>query len=90
MIRHSFLSHVDHKGRGLGERVRRVAPNHPFKLLGENLAVGFKLNGLCSRWMKSDPHRRVMLDPRFIRVGAGFAHGGRLHRSYALIFGRVR
>ena len=78
MIRRDYFSH-NTKGRGESacERIKRYG--YPYSLCGENIAFGSGSYGepgsIMDRWMKSDGHRRNILNGRFREVGIG-AHTG--------------
>ena len=65
------------------ERVRRYAD---FKRIGEALAMTARCSArrFVSMWMRSAPHRAVVLSRRFARVGIG-RRVGRLGGSYACL-----
>ena len=74
MIRRDYFSH-NTKGRGESacERIKRYG--YPYSLCGENIASGSGSYGepdsIMDRWMKSDGHRRNILNGRFREVGIG-------------------
>jgi len=74
MIRHDYFSH-NTKGRGESacERIKRYG--YPYSLCGENIAYGSGLYGepdnIMDPWMKSDGHRRNILNGKFREVGIG-------------------
>lgn len=74
MIRRDYFSH-NTKGRNEDacERVRRY--DYRFRLCGENIAYGSGSYGepesTMRRWMKSDGHRRNILNGKFLEVGIG-------------------
>jgi uncharacterized protein YkwD len=49
------------------------------RTLGENIAYasepGFNASVVLQMWMTSPPHRSVLLDPSFRRIGVGVAGG---------------
>jgi uncharacterized protein YkwD len=49
------------------------------RMLGENIAYatepGFNASVVLQMWMTSPPHRSVLLDPSFRRIGVGVAGG---------------
>jgi uncharacterized protein YkwD len=56
---------------------------------GENLAYGFgalgSVRSMMSAWLESDPHRTILLNPAFDRIGVS-AVRGRLNRGKAVIW----
>ena len=74
MIRRDYFSH-NTKGRNESacERIKRYG--YPYRLCGENIAYGSGRYGqpgsIMDRWMKSDGHRRNILNGRFREVGIG-------------------
>jgi uncharacterized protein YkwD len=69
---------LDHDaGTPFAERLASAAPSAD--VVGENLAWGAGGHALPSsvvaRWLASPPHRTVMLDCRFSRLGVGIAAG---------------
>lgn len=74
MIRRDYFSH-DTKGRNQSacERVRSYG--YRYRLCGENIAYGSGRYGepgsIMRRWMKSDGHRRNILNGKFREVGIG-------------------
>jgi uncharacterized protein YkwD len=76
---------------GHGEAVTRIAQylTAP-RLIGEDLAWGTGLygtpEGTLAMWLASPPHRDVLMDPRFRRIGIGGAHGQFLGNANARIY----
>lgn len=73
MLAGDYFAHVSRDGGSFDRRVRRFASH---RTLGETLAVvprcGRASAGTVVRmWMGSAPHRAILLDPRFRRVGVG-------------------
>ena len=74
MLARSFYGHEDPDGRGPLQRA--IASGYRPLAVGENIARGeFSLAEVMDGWMKSEPHRRDLLDPNFTDVGFGFARG---------------
>lgn len=86
-VRFDFFSHVDHLGRGPGERVR-LFDARPWGI-GENLVYNASSSSqACRLWMGSAGHRGNVLDPAYTHMGAGFASGRRgLPTHYVQVFG---
>ena len=74
MLRHDSFSH-DGDGTTFAQRIHaRVR----FRKVGENLALmprGTGAGRIVSAWMHSPPHRAVLLDPAYHRVGVAGATG---------------
>jgi uncharacterized protein YkwD len=83
--------------RDVFEHGARISAPWRFRLLGENLALlpghGAWPRRVVRMWMRSPAHRRVLLDPRMRKLGAGRATG-RFRGSPATIWvlhvGRLR
>lgn len=91
MARHSYVGHVDTKGRSFARRSR--AFGYPFSQKGENLAAGSSRAASTLRLFKrSAPHRQNMLTPRFKVIGIARAFRPRsAHRWYwATTFGATK
>jgi len=74
MLRHDSFSH-DGDGTTFAQRIH--ARVHYLKV-GENLALmprGTGARAIVRAWMHSPPHRAVMLDPAYHRVGVAGANG---------------
>jgi uncharacterized protein YkwD len=72
----------------------RIRASSSFSLLGENLAWHPgrrpRVSGTVRRWMRSAPHRALILHPGFRWLGAGIARGrlyGRRATAWVLHFG---
>ena len=97
MVEHSYFSHVSPEGGTLSERLRAVGYiNDPVRWrVGETLAWGRGRSStpvsIVAAWMRSPPHRRVVLGP-YLEVGVGIARGtpfGGRGVTYAADFGRL-
>lgn len=70
MLRNDFFDHTSSDGTPFDRRVRRYASA---RSLGETLAaIGRRRGGaalVVRMWMESPPHRAVLLDPGFRRIG---------------------
>jgi uncharacterized protein YkwD len=75
MIQGQFFSHVNPiTGEGPGERA--IKGGYLFRLLGENLAVGFNTAEIVmSEWMDSPDHRANILNPTWKEMGVGIRIG---------------
>jgi len=75
MLSRNFIGHASSDGTSMGQRVRRYTGAH---WIGETIAV-VSGHGTARRavrlWMHSPPHRAVILDGGFRRIGLGVASG---------------
>ena len=74
MLRHDSFSH-DGDGTTFAQRIH--ARVH-YRKVGENLALmprGTGARAVVRAWMHSPPHRAVLLDPAYHRVGVAGANG---------------
>ena len=61
----------------LASRINRTGMD--WRIIGENVGVGSSIGAVHDAFMKSDPHRRNILDRRFRKIGVGvFGSGGRV------------
>ena len=85
MVRRSFFAHVSPTGSTLAERARRAG--YPGSTLGEDIGWGTGELGtpdaIVDAWMKSPPHRAIILHPRFREIGVGVTLGTPADRSAA-------
>ena len=72
MLSRDFFDHASSDGTGFDTRVRRYAQA---SVLGETLAMISRRSGgagtIVRMWLNSPPHRAILLDPRFVKVGIG-------------------
>jgi uncharacterized protein YkwD len=72
MVRRGYFDHGP-----FAQRLRRFGVRA--RALGENIAYatepGFSARAVVQMWLASPPHRSVMLDPSFSRIGVGVAGG---------------
>lgn len=66
MAHEGHLSHTDN----LAELVRSQGGT----VFGENVARGRGLRGILDAWLRHAETHRIVLDPRFARVGLGVVH----------------
>lgn len=82
MVNRRSFSHGNFKGR-----IRRSAwaRRRPAWTAGEALAWGIGRRGtpaeIVAAWMRSPPHRVIVLDPRYRVVGVGHVKGIPVHRA---------
>jgi uncharacterized protein YkwD len=79
MGRRNYFSHVTQTtALTFVQRIQRQRPG-PTRWLGETIGWGSGAlgtpHGIVSAWMRSAPHRRTILDPRFHRIGLGAWRG---------------
>jgi uncharacterized protein YkwD len=74
--------------------LNRIRASSSFSILGENLAWHPgrrpRVSGTVRRWLRSPPHRALILHPAFHWLGAGIARGrlnGRRATTWVLHFG---
>jgi uncharacterized protein YkwD len=76
MVRRGLLSHVSSDGTDMFDRVRR---HFPARRAGETVAAVHGRRGLAGTvvrlWLASPPHRAVVLDASFRRLGVGGRRG---------------
>jgi uncharacterized protein YkwD len=96
MVAHGYFEHTSPRGDSLRARVERTGwtRRHDGWRLGETLAWGTGSLGtpqaVVDAWLKSPPHRRVVLDRRLRVAGIGVAAGTPGHGpglTYTVDFG---
>ena len=84
MLRHDSFSH-DGDGTTFAQRIR--ARVH-YRKVGETLALMPRHTGarrIVTAWLHSPPHRAVLLDPAYHRIGVAGANGNMGHgRAYVV------
>lgn len=99
MVRRRYFSHASPGGRRVTDRVRATGylRGARYWTVGEVLAWLVRPRptpvAVVDAWMRSNPHREVLLHPAFRHVGAAFARGNPLLRggagaTFAAVFGR--
>ncbi len=76
MARANFFDHPSSDGTPFGVRLRRYVGS---RFVGETLAAlsgGGIAARVVSMWMNSPPHRAILLEGRFRRIGVARHHGG--------------
>jgi uncharacterized protein YkwD len=94
MVRRRYFSHTTPEGVTFDERLRSYLAGFTWSV-GETLAWGTGSRAApaanAQAWLKSPPHRRVLLNPRHRDVGIGVATGvpasDRAGATYAVEFG---
>ena len=75
MVRSGFFAHESADGSPFDRRIRRFYRS--FRSAGENIAFGcpdLSADAAMALWMKSPPHRRNILDPRWREIGIAATH----------------
>jgi uncharacterized protein YkwD len=77
MVSRGFFDHVSPDGGTLSDRARRAG--YHGRTLGEDIGWGtYDLgtpSAIVAAWMKSPPHRAIILNRRFREIGVGVALG---------------
>ena len=86
MVRQRFFDHVSPSGSTLGQRAR--AAGYDGDSLGETLGWGSgelaTPAAIVQGWMDSPPHRAILLDGGFRKIGLGIASGSPVGLSGAV------
>ncbi len=76
MLDADVFSHESPNGEAFDRRIRRF---HVARQLGETIAWGSGSYGtpagIVGMWLESPPHRAILLDRSFARIGVGRARG---------------
>jgi hypothetical protein len=81
MVGRHYFAHVSPEGRDLTNRVQKVGYLRGARDwdIGENIAWGSGAasapKAIVEAWMRSPPHRAVILNPSYTEGGAGIVHG---------------
>jgi uncharacterized protein YkwD len=71
MALRDFFSHNNPDGRTAGDRAREAG--YPFSFVGENLYAGLPTpEQVVAGWMKSEGHRRNILNRDYKEIGVGY------------------
>ncbi|GAA0596111.1 CAP domain-containing protein [Kribbella sandramycini] len=74
MVRRHYLDHTNPDGQDPGDRMR--AAGYSGSSWGENIAAGYpSAQKVVSAWMKSEGHRKNILNCRFTVIGIGYDDG---------------
>ena len=98
MVAHHYFAHESRTGARPSRRVARTGwmRGRRHWKVGENLAWGTlgraRPAAIVAAWLRSPPHRRIMLDPAYRVVGVGVARGNPIDdaargRTYTADFG---
>jgi uncharacterized protein YkwD len=98
MVLRRYFAHESPDGARFSARIAATGwmPRHRRWYVGETLAWGWGTSAapsmIVAAWLRSPSHRRVILDPRYRRVGIGIVRGtpvagGRAGLTYTADFG---
>ncbi|MDX2967592.1 CAP domain-containing protein [Kribbella solani] len=74
MVRRHYMDHKNPDGEGPGDRM--AAAGYRGSGWGENIAAGYdSAQKVVTAWMKSDGHRKNILNCRFTSIGVGYDPG---------------
>ncbi len=99
MVRRRYFAHVSPEGRSVAQRVKRTGYLRGARrwAVGEDIGWGTgtsaSAQGIVTAWMKSPPHRAVILNGRYRELGLGVAGGipsGGAGATFVLDAGVVR
>lgn len=85
MVRRNYFDHYT-KGSRKSPAERAKSAGYNYRYLGENIGHGLGPDAMFSAWMKSDDHRRNILNGKFHEIGIGAAGKGN-HTTYTVDFG---
>ena len=83
LLRTGRFSHIALDGSTVVQRLARVARGPVGEVIAWNSRRSSK--AVVNQWLRSPPHRAVLLDWRFRRIGVGAARGQRGPRSGVLV-----
>jgi uncharacterized protein YkwD len=74
MAFNNFFNHTGSDGSSPGQRIS--LQGYPWMTCGENIAVGFPtVSSLIEAWLESERHCRILMEPSFTEIGAGYSIG---------------
>ncbi|WP_433166152.1 CAP domain-containing protein [Kribbella sp. CA-247076] len=74
MVRRHYMDHTNPDGQGPGDRM--AAAGYRGSGWGENIAAGYdSAQKVVAAWMKSEGHRKNILNCRFTSIGVGYDPG---------------
>lgn len=74
MVERDYFNH-NTKGSGLTPAQRAKRAGYNYRYFGENIGYGDNPGGVFDMWMKSDDHRKNILNEKFREVGVGAKTG---------------
>jgi uncharacterized protein YkwD len=89
MATYRKMSHVIPESRfpTLTHRAQHVS--YPYKLIAENIALGYRdAESVVEGWMKSPGHRRNILDPQVSELGTGVVSSASGGLYFCQVFGK--
>ncbi|MFZ0242215.1 MAG: CAP domain-containing protein [Desulfobacterales bacterium] len=89
MAEHNYFDHTGRDGRDFNERI--AAAGYEYRVSGENIAAGQRTPAeVVDNWMKSERHRKNILNPDFCDIGVGYAEApeSKLQYYWTQDFGR--
>lgn len=86
MARHQKMQHTTAAGTRFVSRMKKVGYS---RAAGENIASGYDtIEKTMDAWMRSPPHRKILLEKRFGKFGIAVARDSKTGRPYwALVMG---
>jgi uncharacterized protein YkwD len=72
-VRNNIVGHTDSQGRDFYSRMRAFDPSYNGLASGENMATGSTPELDCQYWHDSPEHYHNLTNPKFTRVGVGWA-----------------
>lgn len=93
MVEHDYLDHVGSDGSQPQERAIQagyeVPPDTGWIVVEVISAISADPAGPVSWWLNEDPavHGKVLLDPRWREIGAGYARGGQYGNYWTVLVG---
>jgi len=89
LIKHNYFSHNSPAGKQFSEWI--IESGYEFKIVGENLAIGFDNNkDVMKAWMDSPTHRQNILNEKYKEIGLVVMQGninGQMQTIVVQIFG---
>jgi hypothetical protein len=91
MVQHNYLDHTGSDGSQPQERADRagyhVPPNSGWIVVEVISAISAEPRGPVDWWLGDDQHRKVLMNPRWREIGAGYAQGGEYGNYWTALFG---
>ena len=91
MVQHNYLDHSGSDGSQPQDRADRagyhVPPNSGWIVVEVISAISADPQGPVDWWMSDDQHQRVLLNPRWREIGAGYAQGGDYGNYWTVLVG---
>ena len=91
MVQYDYLDHTGSDGSQPQERANQagyhVPPNSAWIVVEVISAISADPPGPVGWWMGDDQHRKVLMNPRWREIGAGYARGGEYGNYWTALFG---